>query len=323
MVKKKVLVTGASGYIGSRLCQYLAEQEYSVTALCHFKIPSDIVWTAKMDEIIIGDLRNDEFINEIALKEFQIVIHLVSLDHFKSNNGSPSIVSAVNITPVWTLLDAFVKKKIEKFIYFSTMQVYGSVSEVNVKEDHLISTQSAYGLTHHIGEIICDYYNRNSSVHCSSVRLSNSYGAPIFGDNNCWWLVINDLCRMAFLEEKIVLQSDGTPLRDFIHGWDVCSAVKSVIETNLEHSVYNISSGITLSIMEIALKIKEVYFSRYTKELEIQKKESNSSFQKPYEIDNTLIQSIGFKPEWTLERGINDLFDYLEKESENIILKNA
>lgn len=311
MVRKSVLVTGGSGYLGSRVCLHLANQGYAVTALCHSSTPKEETWSAKMNRVVIGDLRDDKFINELAGCNFQIVIHLVSLDHHQSN-GIPSVVSAVNITPVWSLLDIFSKRGLEKFIYFSTIQVYGAVPGETIIEQHNTNTQNAYGLTHHIGEIICNHYNRNSSVACSVVRLSNSYGAPIFEENNCWWLVVNDLCRMAYLKQEIVLQSDGTPLRDFIHGWDVCSAVQSIVETASQHSCYNLSSGVTLSIMDIAIKIREVYVQRYSKELVITTADSNNSPQLPYQIDNSLIRSLGFVPKWSLDDGINELFDFFE-----------
>ena len=306
-----MLITGGSGYLGSRLCLHLSNHGYAVTALCHSKPSTDEVWTAKIDSVVFGDIRDEKFVSELAEMEFQIVIHLVSLDHHQSN-GVPSLVSSVNITPVWSLLDVFSKKGLEKFIYFSTIQVYGSVQGEKVEEQHHLNTQNAYGLTHHIGEIICEYYNRNSSVTCHIVRLSNSYGAPIFEENNCWWLVVNDLCRMAYLNYEIVLQSDGSPLRDFIHGWDVCSAVQCIIETKSLHSCFNLSSGITLSIMDIALKVQEVYAQRFGKKLPIISADGGSSLPSTYQIDNSLIRSIGFEPKWSLNDGINDLFDFLE-----------
>lgn len=311
MVKKKVLITGASGYIGSRLCQYLADNQYHVTALCRSLEVLNEEWIAKMDNVIIGDIRDDKFINELALNKFQILIHLVSLDHHQSNSN-PSYVTDVNVKPVWSLLDVFSKVGLEKFIYFSTIQVYGSITNGIIDENKNLAPVSPYGFTHSLGEYICDYYNRTTNVACRIVRLSNSYGAPIFEKNNCWWLVINDLCKMAYFQNEIVLQSDGAPLRDFIHGWDVCSAVKSIIETDEEFTTYNVSSGNTISIIEIALKIKEVYFDRYGKKLEIKKKLGSNEEKPRYKIENSLIKGIGFKPKWNLEMGINDLFDFLE-----------
>jgi nucleoside-diphosphate-sugar epimerase len=323
MGMKKVLVTGGSGYIGSRLCLHLANQGYAVTPLCHSKIPEDENWVSKMDSVIVGDVRDEKFLTELAGNKFDVLIHLVSLDHNQSN-GTPSDVSSVNITPVWSLLDIFSKQGLKKFLYFSTAQVYGGLKGDVVTENQKLNTQNFYGLTHHIGETICEHYNINSTVDCRIVRLSNSYGAPIFNENNCWWLVVNDLCRMAFLEKKIILQSDGTPLRDFIHGSDVCNGVQAIIETTEIHSTYNLSSGATLSILEIAKKIKDVFANRYQVELQIitAAKKSNETILK-HIIDNSLIRSIGFVPLMDIESGINDLFDFFEKCQNTKILKDA
>jgi nucleoside-diphosphate-sugar epimerase len=313
MVKTKILITGGSGYLGARLCWYFANEDYAVTSLCHSRIPSDEKWVSMMDRVLVGDIRDELLMTELAQENYDILIHLVSLDHIQSNK-SPSLVSSVNITPVWTLLDIFSKHGLSKFVYFSTAQVYGNMHGEEVFENQKLKPVNAYGLTHKIGEVLCEYFNATSEIDCSIIRLSNSYGAPIFEENNCWWLVVNDLCRMAYAEKEIVLQSDGSPLRDFIHGWDVCRGVHAVIETNEKYLVYNLSSGTTLSIMDIAQKIKEVYANRYGIELFIKTaKANNTSKIAAYKIDNSLICSIGFELKWSLEMGINDLFDFLEK----------
>jgi len=316
MVMKRVLITGGSGYVGSRLCLHLANQGYAVTALCHSKVPEDKNWVSKMAKVVVGDVRDEKLLCELAADKYDILVHLVSLDHHQSN-GSPVDVSAVNITPVWSLLEIFTKQGLQKFLYLSTAQVYGALQSEVVIELRKTNTQNAYGLTHNIGEILCEHYNRTTNVDCRIVRLSNSYGAPIFEENNCWWLVINDLCRMAFTQKEIVLQSDGTPLRDFIHGWDVCRGVQAIMETSEQHMTYNLSSGNTISIMEIAKKIRDVYKIRYENELPITTAECKSDFKTPkYILDNSLICSIGFEPRWSLEAGINDLFDFLQQNNE-------
>jgi UDP-glucose 4-epimerase len=313
---KKVLVTGGCGYLGARFCLYLANNGYAVTSLCHSKAPEDKNWLAKMESVIIGDVTDEKFLYVLAQNEFDIIVHLVSLDQ-KQSNTNPILATTVNITPVWSLLDLFHKKGLKKFIYLSTSQVYGNLLDEHVNEDQNPSAQNYYALTHQVGEVICEYYNRNSKVDCSIVRLSNSYGAPIFIKNNCWGLVINELCKMAYTQKKIILQSDGSPLRDFIHGNDVCLGIKAIIETSEKHLIYNLNSGVTLSIMDIAKKIKIIFAKRYDKQIEIDTIKTNSNI-KPvkYKLDNNLIHSIGFEQQWNLERGINDLFDFLEKNNE-------
>lgn len=266
-----------------------------------------------MEKVKIGDIRNTTFLQELALESYDIIIHLVSLDH-KQSEGYPSFVASINISPIWSLLDVFSKKGLEKFIYFSTVQVYGRLPLEKITEQHLPQVVNAYGLTHLIGEEICDYYNRTTTVKCRVVRLSNSYGAPIFNENNCWWLVINDLCKQAYLNKEIILQSDGTPQRDFIHGWDVCQAVEKIMLTDHSDFLYQVSSGNTLTIGEIACFVKNVYWKRYGLEIPLSRKNNVSpEIKERYQIDNSLLRSTGFRPEWTLERGINDLFDFLER----------
>lgn len=309
---RKVLVTGGSGYVGAGLCLHLANQGYAVTPLCHSKVPENKNWVSKMENVIVGDVRDEKLLGEIALNKYDIVIHLVSLDHHQSN-GLPSYVSSVNITPVWSLLEIFSNQELKKFVYFSTAQVYGVLKNEFVTEMHDLNTQNAYALTHQIGEVICDHFNRNSLVECRVIRLSNSYGPPIFEENNCWWLVINNLCKIAYDQKEIVLQSDGTPLRDFIHISDVCNGIQYVIETQKKHSTYNLSSGTTLSIMEIAEKVKKVFAHRYELDLSIKAKEPKKQAETTkYELNNSLIRSIGFETKIPLEDGINELFDYLE-----------
>ena len=142
MVNKKVLVTGGSGYIGARLCLHLANEGYAVTPLCYSKIPSDENWISKMDRVILGDIRDEVFMQEVAEYQYDILVHLVSLDHHQSN-GSPSFVSSVNITPVWSMLDIFSKKGLGKFIYFSTAQVYGILNDEVVTESKKLNAQNA------------------------------------------------------------------------------------------------------------------------------------------------------------------------------------
>ena len=208
-----------------------------------------------MDDIIEGDIRDEEKINNLVTKNFDIVIHLISLDHFKSE-GNLKFVSSINILPVWDVLEKFTKNGLPKFIYFSTTQVYGKLKNLTINEDCNPNPLNAYGLTHLLSENICNYYNETSNTECINIRLSNSYGSPIFDDTNCWWLVINDLCKNAIENNQIKLLSDGSPLRDFIHGDDVALAVDLLIEadTKCESNIFHISSGRTLSILELAEK---------------------------------------------------------------------
>jgi len=321
---KKVLVAGACGYLGARLSKYLAEKGYGVTTFDSYDPSAHTQWTSMMDEVIIGDIRDETTISELADKNFDVVINLISLDHHKSEN-TPSFISSINVMPTWNLLEQFTKKGLEKFIYFSTIQVYGTLPKENITEERLPNPLNAYGLTHLISENICNYYN-NTETECINVRLSNSYGSPVFKENNCWWLVINDLCKIAYEKQEIKLLSDGSPQRDFIHGSDVLRAIKVLINTdkkNIKYNTFHISSENTLTIWELAHAVKKVYTNRYNIEIEISVlKNKNSvppdlfSKSKRYIISNSKLKSLGFTPITELKTGINEIFDYLDKTHE-------
>ena len=317
----RILVTGACGYIGAILCKYLAQQGNEITALDNHLLENHENWSSLMKEVIIEDIREKSTIDNLVNRSFEVVIHLISLDHKKSED-SPDFISSINVLPTWNLLEKFTKAGLKKFIYFSTFQVYGKVPSKEITENFNPSPQNSYGLTHLLSENICNYYNKKTSINCINVRLSNNYGSPVFRENNCWWLVINDFCKGAFSEKEIILLSDGSPKRDFIHSSDVCRAVEILVNTdkkNLQNNTYHISSGKTLTILELSHTVKSVYKKRYHEDIKvilpdhsISENPDKFSETERYIVNNSKLKSLGFKPETDLKNGINELFDFLE-----------
>jgi UDP-glucose 4-epimerase len=160
-----------------------------------------------------------------------------------------------------------------------------------------------------------------------TVRLSNSYGEPVFPENNCWWLAVNDLCRTAYFEKTINLLSDGSPQRDFIHGSDVCKAVQILLETgtkDLSHPAYHLSSSKTYTLLELAGLVKEVYQELYGCDIPVHLPNGMSvehfdafSLKARYTIDHSALKNMGFEPSFNLRKGIEQLFRYFEKHDPN------
>ena len=88
--------------------------------------------------------------------------------------------------------------------------------------------------------------NNISNIDCTNIRLSNGYGPPVFNNPGCWDLVINNFCLSAYKEKKIVISSDGTPLRDFIFIDDISNAVECVLNSNEKIININVASGKSL-----------------------------------------------------------------------------
>lgn len=311
-----ILIVGASGYIGARLSYLLANEGYAITAVCYPEIPTNKQWCSLMSEVIVRDITSEEVVNELTGQHYDTAIHLVSLDHNDSKKN-PEFVNSINVMPVWNLLEGFkINKTLKRFIYFSTIHVYGKLPNMVIDESFTPKPQNAYGLTHLMAENISNMFNLNSNIECINVRLSNSYGSPFFTDNNCWWLVVNDFCKMAFTEKNIILKSDGSALRDFIHYEDIFNAIKLILsKSSHDDNTYHISSGTTTSILQIAEKVKKVFFNRYGETLKITLPENCKVEKKLINantISNEKLKSIGFIQNFKLEKGINELFNYLE-----------
>ena len=135
--------------------------------------------------------------------------------------------------------------------------------------------------------------------------------------------MINDFCKTAFEQGKIKLSSDGSPQRDFIHISDICGAVELLINADkkdLKKNTYHISSGETLTILDLAFIVKMEYQNHFNQDINIIS--SDKSIQTnpdeylhldKYTIDNSSLRKFGFKPDTPLDSGINEIFDFLKK----------
>lgn len=316
----KVAITGASGYIGSRLCLFLSDNGHDITAVCSSKIPQKKGWTEKVQQFIVGDIRDEIIIEKISNSKVDVIIHLVSLDHHDSEK-KPSYVSDINVQPTWNLLNACSKKGLKKFIYFSTIHVYGKNQNGFVHENKTVTPFNAYGLTHALSEEICNYYHRKTDTDCLNIRLSNSYGEPVFYNAKCWGLIVNDLSRSAFLDKKIVLNGDGKAIRDFIHFSDICKGIESLIESESifeNENIFHFSSSKSISMLDVAIEVKKVYYQMYGVEIPIyinsvEKCISEQTTQKTNNsISNNLAKKCNIEFVKKLKDGIKDIFTYLE-----------
>jgi UDP-glucose 4-epimerase len=214
-------------------------------------------------------------------------------------------------------LEQFTKIGLKKFINFSTFQVYGKINRSTVSVKDKVSPLNKYALSHYLSEKIVNFYNLNSTTQCINIRLSNSYGAPIFRKNNCWWLVINDLVKSAYKEKKIELLSDGSPQRDFINMSDICFAIETILKSKEDsfNNTLNLASGKTFSIAEIAKIVKKNYYELYKREIPIlfKKNQINSSSPNKFKIDISDLKELGCEPQNKINKTIKDFFRYFEQ----------
>ena len=206
------------------------------------------------------------------------------------------------------------------------MQVYGNYSKMNlISEKKNKKNNNVYALTHSMCEDILSNLSYHENFSPISLRLSNGYGFPELSSCDCWWLVINDFCSNAIRNSEIRLNSDGSPLRDFIHISDISIAVEKILNSDKKLPLeMNLASGKTLSMLEIAHlvqkeSVKQKNFpSIYIKNKKIEKRELLKRLKvikgrSCFKISNKQMKNLNIFPKTDIHKGIADTLIKLGK----------
>jgi len=311
---KTVSVIGATGYLGSHISAGLAAAGHRVRAWGRRRPEGAAEWAGLFERLSTGDLEQNETVDAIVDEASDALVYCVSLDH-RAAEQDPDRAWQVNVRPVWQLLDRLSQRGPSRFVFLSTSQVYGTV-EGRISEITPTQPRNHYALTHLMAEQVVQRYcdKQGSGI---SLRLSNGFGAPVFEDANCWWLVINDFCRTAVNDGEIRLMSAGLQQRDFIHVDDITAAVSLVVGLpgkRLDKPFYNVGSGRAVLILELAHRVADVCERLGGDRIPVLMPDGSRSVGFDMHVPtNTLSYSpeafckLGFEPAVSLDQGIRRL----------------
>ena len=256
MAKKKILITGGLGNLGSWLTDYFCQETtYDVYVLASRQRPilTDLPFT-----FIACDIADRKAVaDRLSEHTFDYVVHTASVnDYFKDNFAEDAL--RVNALGTRNLLDHFKDQPqpLTNFIYFSTFQVYGQRSGL-ITEQTPTEPKNDYGTTHLFAEYYVKQFHANHALPYTIFRLTNSYGCPKDIDSSKWYLVLNDLAHTAATEGKITLLSNGQASRDFIWMGHVCAIVHQVLELPQPlNDIFNISGERTYKMIDVAERVQ-------------------------------------------------------------------
>ena len=320
----KVCIIGCTGYLGSAIARHLSDKNIQVIGVCR-SIPKDKTFKNFFCKLIVGDIRDEKVHKKILSSKSTVVIYTISLNHIESEKDLKYSIE-VNLSPLMNLVNRLTKKReVKKFLYFSTMQVYGNYSNENIiKEEMPRSNKNIYALTHSMCEDFLLMIRNSSNLQTSSLRLSNGYGYPVLSSCDCWWLVANDFCLSALKKHHISLKSDGSPMRDFIHITDIASAVEKMIKrTSKVPAALNLASGKTMSMLEIAQEVRKINIKEgrdipiYIKDKKVtddyvNKKIKKFKNKKIFKISNKKMKNLGIYPKIDINSGLKNTLKNLE-----------
>ena len=248
-----ILITGGLGYIGGRIVNYLSDNSnYKLRITTRQTAVQAPNWLRNA-EIIHADLMSEKDI-KTACAGVRCIIHLAALNEIESST-KPELALTVNGLGTLNLLRAAEKAGVERFIYFSTVHVYGAPLQGIITEKSFSRPVHPYAITHRTAEdFILAAHDRNALTGIV-LRLSNGFGAPVRPDVDRWMLLVNDLCRQAVTTRKLVLRSAGFQKRDFVTLLDVSRAVSHFLRLPVDqcdNGLFNLGGECSLRIIDMA-----------------------------------------------------------------------
>ena len=306
----RFIVTGATGYIGSKLVKALLQRGDHVVVLSRQPKPEWMCWE--------GDLRWVEWditTNPGGLQvEGDVLIHLAAANDVASQNPTAAISGTVIGTR--HALELCVQNGINNFIYFSTLQVYGAISG-KISENTLTHPLSDYGFTHWVAEEYVRMFNRISGLGYVILRPSNVFGAPLSSRIDRWSLVPSCLCLDAHRNGSVTLKSSGLQERDFISLDDVVSATLYICDRldDFLGSVLNVASGRSQTIRDVARMVCDIYAERQRKECVLNCLTEEPDESQPLTVQSDRLKSFGWSSSGSESMGIEigKIFDLLQE----------
>lgn len=256
-MEKKVLVTGADGFIGSHLTELLLERGYEVRAFTFYNSFNTWGWldTLTQDklaeiEIFSGDIRDPNGVRE-AMKGVDMVFHLAALIAIPFSYHSPDSYVDTNIKGTLNVLQAARELGTERIMVTSTSEVYGTAQYVPIDEKHPFQGQSPYSATKIGADRLAESFCRSFQLPISIVRPFNTYGPR----QSARAVIPTIITQLLAGKEEIKLGS-LTPTRDFNYVKDTAAGFVAIAESDRTvGEEINIATQKEISIGELAQEI--------------------------------------------------------------------
>lgn len=307
----KICITGANGFIGSYLANYLLQKSHDVIATSR-QFHATTRSLLKNAELIELDVLNLEQLKELTISS-DILIHIATANDIISKDNNKGIeLSAIGTK---NILDFALKNNISKCIVFSTLQVYGTDLMGEVSEESPLHFQNDYGINHLFAEMYAEMYSRQGKIQCVSVRPSNVYGRILTDSFNRWSLVPGCFCKEAIESGNITIRSSGKQMRNFVSLENLSRAVDCIVKKFPDnYECYNLASSQNVTMAEVAELTKEVYEQEYQKTIKVNITGTEPVATNHFNINLQKLKNIGFIEDenFFLATEIKEIFKYLK-----------
>ena len=303
---KTVLITGAGGYIGCRLVDYLQNRGYKIKALDRFffgKERLQSILENSQEEVIEEDIR---FFDPEILKDVDVVIDLAALSNDPAGELDPVKTWSINYLGRFRVATLAKFMGVKRYIFPSSCSVYGFQEDV-VSETSPVNPLTTYAKANYKAEV--DIKRLADKNYCVVIlRFATVYG---YSPRMRFDLAINGMVRGFFKNGKIPILRDGTQYRPFVHIMDVCKAIHLAMEAHDEKvngEVFNVGSNEqNVQIFELAQRVASAIGVEFNYEW------YGLPDYRSYRVNFSKIKEVlNFHPDYTIEDGVREVYEALK-----------
>ncbi|HEX2978988.1 MAG TPA: GDP-mannose 4,6-dehydratase [Anaerolineaceae bacterium] len=312
---KKVLVTGAGGFIGSHLTEKLVHEGARVRAFVRYNSRGDLGLLSELPppmldavEIIAGDLRDPQAIRD-AVDGMEVVFHLGALISIPYSYRHPYEVAETNIMGTLNVLIAARDLGIERLVHTSTSEVYGTALRVPIEEDHPLQAQSPYSASKIGADKLAESFNCTYDLPVVTLRPFNTYGP-----RQSARAVIPTIITQALTQDSIHLGALDT-IRDFTYVSDTVNGfLLAASAPDIEGETIHLGTGREVTIGDLCNTIVKIVQRPVVVEVDPDRIRPGKSEVKRLLSDNTYAREmLGWEPDVSLEEGLQRTVEWIHE----------
>jgi NAD dependent epimerase/dehydratase len=314
MNSKKVLVTGAGGFIGSHLAERLTRLGYEVRAFIRYNSSGSWGWLEKSPlvgemEIYAGDIRDFDSVRS-AMKDCRQVFHLAALIGIPYSYDSPLGYIKTNIEGTYNVLENARNLGLDNVVVTSTSETYGTAQFVPISEHHSLIGQSPYAASKIAADQLALSYWLSFQLPVKIARPFNT-----FGPRQSSRAIIPTIVSQILAGNKKLSLGNISPTRDLTFVSDTISGIINISRADkLTGSVTNIGSGFEISIKNLALEIADICNVKISFNIASDRKRPKGSEVERLYCDNTkILKSTKWRPQHSLRQGLELTVDWIRE----------
>lgn len=310
---KKIVVTGASGFIGSHLCETLIEYGGDVIGIDNFSNGdinnlSKIISNPKF-KLYAGDVSDTSFMIQIT-KGVDIIFHEAAFISVPQSMIMPELCHNVNVSGTVNVLNAARINDVKSLVFASSAAVYGNTNVLPINESIYPAPISPYGVSKLAAESYVVMYHKAYGLKTTALRYFNVYGPR--QRNNQYAGVISIFAKRMIEEGKNpIIFGNGSQTRDFIYVLDVVKAnILSAVHPNSSGKFYNVATGSSIDLKTLTELMTKIVGNPNIK---IEYAEQRQGDILHSQADISKIKSdIGFSADYSIEQGLKNYLNYVK-----------